>query len=192
MFTWIIEKKARITNIFWGNISVENIFWNKLGIGQSIAHDWACMTITSFDEKIYSFFAMEESFSKTNFWEKEVWDFFNIESSLKFSWKVDWHFVTGHVDTVWQVSRLDKKEDNSLVIYIKFDEKFKNNIIEKWSIAINWVSLTIVETWEDFFSVSLIPLTQKITNLWDLKVWNKVNLEFDMIWKYIIKYLGKN
>ena len=191
MFSWIIENKAKILNINAWEIVIENTFLEKLEIGQSIAHDWACMTITQFDNKQYTFFAMEESFTKTNFWEKKIWDIFNVERSLKFWGKVDGHFVTGHIDTTWIVDKLDKKSDWSLIIYISFDNKYQNNVIEKWSVSINWVSLTIVETWNNYLSVSLIPLTQKMTNLWELQIWNTVNLEFDMMWKYIVNYMDK-
>ncbi len=191
MFSWIIESQAKILDIKAWEITIENTFTETLEIWQSIAHDWACMTITEFDSKKYSFFAMEESFKKTNFWEKKIWDIFNVERSLSFWWKIDWHFVTWHIDTNWVVDKLDNKLDWSLIIYIKFNKQFQNNVIEKWSISINWVSLTVVENGEDYFSVSLIPLTQDITNLWKLKVWDRVNLEFDMMWKYIVNYMNK-
>lgn len=191
MFSWIIESQAKILDIKAWEITIENTFTETLEIWQSIAHDWACMTITEFDSKKYSFFAMEESFKKTNFWEKKIWDIFNVERSLSFWWKVDWHFVTWHIDTNWVVDKLDNKLDWSLIIYIKFNKQFQNNVIEKWSVSINWVSLTVVENGEDYFSVSLIPLTQDITNLWKLKVWDRVNLEFDMMWKYIVNYMNK-
>lgn len=191
MFSWIIENKAKILSINEWKITVENIFSETLEIWQSIAHDWACMTITDFDDEKYTFFAMEESFKKTNFWEKKSWDFFNVERSLNFWWKVDGHFVTGHIDTTWIVKSIDKRSDWSWVYYISLDTKYNNNIIEKWSVSINWVSLTIVENWDDFFSVSLIPLTQEITNMWELEAWNRVNLEFDMMWKYIVQYMDK-
>ena len=191
MFSWIIENKAKILSINEWKITVENTFSETLEIWQSIAHDWACMTITDFDDEKYTFFAMEESFKKTNFWEKKSWDFFNVERSLNFWWKVDGHFVTGHIDTTWIVKSIDKRSDWSWVYYISLDTKYNNNIIEKWSVSINWVSLTIVENWDDFFSVSLIPLTQEITNMWELEAWNRVNLEFDMMWKYIVQYMDK-
>ncbi len=191
MFSWIIENKAKILAINNWKITIENTFKEALEIWQSIAHDWACMTITELNDTKYSFFAMKESFIKTNFWEKKVWDIFNVERSLKFGWKVDGHFVTGHIDTTGIIEKLETKSDWSLIIYINFDKKYINNVIEKWSISINWVSLTVVDVWDKYFSVSLIPLTQEVTNLWKLKIWNKVNLEFDMMWKYIVSYMDK-
>lgn len=187
MFSGIIKNKAKILEIKNWYFTIKNIFAKKIKTWMSIAHDWACMTIINSNEKNYSFFVMEESLKKTNFWDKKVWDTFNIEWSLKLSDSLDGHFVSWHIDTTWIVTKIIKNKDNSKYIYIKFDKKYKNLIIEKWSIAINWVSLTIVEDWEDYLSVSIIPITQEITNIWDLKVWNKVNLEFDIFWKYINK-----
>ena len=89
MFSWIIEKKAKILNIDSWEITVENMFDDTLKIGQSIAHDGACMTLTKVNKKVYSFFVMEESFKKTNFFHKKIWDIFNVERSLEFWWKVD-------------------------------------------------------------------------------------------------------
>ena len=89
MFSWIIEWQAKILNITAWLITIENTFSEELEIWQSIAHDWACMTITDFDKEKYIFFSMEESFLKTNFWEKKAWDIFNVERSLTFWWKVE-------------------------------------------------------------------------------------------------------
>ncbi len=207
MFSGIIEQKAKILDIDNWKITVENTFTEPLTIGQSIAHDGACMTIVDFDSQKYSFFCMEESFKKTNFHSKNIWDFFNVERSLEYWWRVDWHFVSGHIDTIWIVDNIDIKDDNSWIITVIFPSVYLNNIIDKWSITINWVSLTVVDRWtlqskqtstnkdivdnsgQAFFTVSLIPLTQEITNIGSFSWWETVNLEFDMMWKYIIQYM---
>jgi riboflavin synthase len=190
MFSWIIRNKAKILEINNWNYTLENIFKKDLNIWISIAHDWACMTVIKSSPEKYSFFVMEESIKKTNFKNKKVWDYFNIEWSLKMSDTMDGHFVSWHVDTTWKVTKIIKNDDGSKYYYINFSEKYKNLIIEKWSITINWVSLTIVEDWNDYLSVSIIPLTQEITNIWDLEVWDIVNLEFDILGKYINKIQG--
>jgi riboflavin synthase len=188
MFTWIIEKEAKIISINWWQFEVENIFGNeKLVIWQSIAHDWACMSLEKFNKKTWIFFVMEESLKKTNFNTKKVWDYFNIERCLKLWDRLDWHMVSGHIDSVWKIEDINCISDWSKILKITFSSDFKNLIIDKGSITINWVSLTIIDTLNDSFTISLIPLTQKITNLWDLQIWNIVNLEFDMIWKYVNK-----
>lgn len=191
MFTGIIKNKAKIISIKNWNFIVENIFEREFQSWQSIAHDWACMTIINITDNNYTFFVMEETLKKTNFWNKKSWDFFNVEDSLKLSDWLDWHFVTWHVDWIWLVTKVEINKDNSKDIYIEFDKKFTNLLIDKWSIAINWVSLTVIDAKQNSFYVSLIPLTQEITNLWLLKIWDNVNLEFDMIWKYINKIYTK-
>ena len=187
MFSWIVKNKAKILDIKDWVFTIENIFWKDLKEWMSIAHDWACMTILEPKKKKYSFFAMKETISRTNFKEKKIWDSFNVEWSLKISDTMDWHFVTGHIDSKWKVKKIIKNEDSSIYIFINYPTKYNNLIIEKWSIAVNWVSLTIVEDWNNYFSVSIIPHTQEITNIWDLKVWDTVNLEFDILAKYIDK-----
>lgn len=187
MFSWIIENKARILDIDNWTFTVENIFKKPLKQGISVAHDWACMTIIDSDENKYSFFVMQESIKKTNFKTKQIWDYFNVEWSLKLSDTMDWHFVSGHVDTTWIVEKIIENNDGSKYYFVKYDEKYNNLVIEKWSITINWVSLTIVEDGKNYLSVSIIPHTQTITNIWLLKIWDTVNLEFDILWKYINK-----
>jgi riboflavin synthase len=102
---------------------------------------------------------------------------------------LDGHIVSGHIDTVWTVTEIEEAEDGSVKIMISFDPQWTANLIPKGSITVNGVSLTVVETWTWRFTIWLIPLTQEITNLWKLKLQEKVNLEFDMIGKYILNYL---
>ena len=186
MFTGIIEKKSKILKIAGSRFTVENIFWDELNLGQSIAHDGACMTIEEFKNDTYSFFVMEESFKKLNFHTKQVWDYFNIERCLKAESRIDGHFVSGHIDTIGEIINLEEKSDGSLIVWVSFAKEFSKYTIEKWSIALNWVSLTIVDKSAWYISVSLIPLTQDWTNLWDLKFWDTINIEFDMLGKYIL------
>lgn len=186
MFTWIIEKKAKILDVDNGRFTVENHFWSNLVIGQSIAHDWACMTIESFDDDKYTFFAMQESLKRTNFWTKNTWDFFNIERCLEVWARLDGHFVSGHIDAISKVLDLKDIWDWSVEIFFEIPSGFRKNLIEKGSITINWTSLTLCHLDDNSFSVSLIPLTQEITNLGLLKAWSIVNLEFDMLGKYIL------
>ena len=189
MFTGIIEKKAKIIKRDGWKFVVENVFPWELKLWQSIAHDGACMSLDTINEDSYTFFVMEESLKKTNFSIKKVWDYFNIERCLQANDRIDGHFVSGHIDTIWKVTMLDNKADTSLVIWISFPASFSHLVIEKWSIAINGVSLTVVEIGSWYLTVSLIPLTQDWTNLWAIQIDDTVNLEFDMLWKYI---LGKD
>jgi riboflavin synthase len=186
MFTGIIEHTAHILSLHEWRFTLENNFWTDLKLWQSIAHDGACMTLESFDEDQYSFFVMQESLAKTNLGNKKPWDVLNIERCMRANDRVDGHFVTGHVDTTGQVSLLKRQSDNSLLIWVNFPETFSRNLIQKWSIAINGVSLTVIDVASGYLSVSLIPLTQDWTNLGKVQLHESVNLEFDMLGKYIL------
>lgn len=192
MFSGIIEKKAKILAIDNGTFTIENIWNTPLKIGESIAHDGACMTVTESNETEYQFFVMEESIKKTNFKHKNPWDTFNVEKSLQIGSRLDGHMVSWHIDTTGKVIKISKNDDTSLYLYISFDKIFKNLIIPKGSITLSGVSLTIVEDNPESLSVSLIPLTQEWTNLWDLQVWDTVNIEFDIFWKYVNKIYNKS
>ncbi len=186
MFSWIIEWKAQILWIVGWRFTVKNTFREVLTVGQSIAHDGACMTVEEWNSDSYTFFAMEETFKKTNFRTKQVWDFFNVERCLKIWERLDGHFVSWHIDSTGEVQKVALESDGSQVITISFPREMRKYVIEKWSIALNGASLTIFDITDDTFCISLIPLTQQITNLWNLKEADTVNLEFDMIWKYIM------
>lgn len=186
MFTGIIEHTSPILSISEWRFSVKNNFWLTLKVWQSIAHDGACMSLESYDKDQYTFFVMQESLSKTNFQTKKVWDAFNIERCMKADDRVDGHFVSGHIDTTWKISCVEIQADNSLIIWVDFPDGFSKYTIKKWSIAINGVSLTIVDKKPGYISVSLIPITQEWTNLWNLEIGDIVNIEFDMLGKYIL------
>lgn len=190
MFTWIITHQTKIISIDNWLFTVENPFGLEIVEWQSIAHDWACMTVTSFDKKTYSFFAMEESFRKTNFWKKSVGDSFNLELCMQAGARLDGHFVSGHIDSTATVSKREFAEDWSLLLWFDFDKEWSKNVIEKWSITINGVSLTVVHVAPWYLSVWLIPLTQEVTNLGELTLWDTVNFEFDMFGKYVINYMN--
>ena len=192
MFSGIIEHQGEILSIQEGLFRVKNMFGEILNEWQSIAHDGACMTITSSNLEYYEFFTMQESLSVTNFWMKHIGDTFNVERSLKLGDRIDGHFVTGHIDTVGKVILLEKMGDGSLLYWISSDPRYDTLVIEKGSITINGVSLTVVTTSEGSLTVSLIPLTQNWTNLGTSKIWESVNLEFDMMGKYVNKLKTKN
>lgn len=124
MFTGIIEKTSEIININEWRFTLENVFGDDLQIGQSIAHDGACMTVESFDSSQYTFFIMQESLKKTNFWTKKAGDFINIERCLQVDSRIDGHFASGHIDTSGKVSLLEKQDDSSLVIGVSFSREF--------------------------------------------------------------------
>ena len=191
MFSGIIEHQARILDRKDGLFRVENTFWDSLKEGQSIAHDGACMTLTTITPEYYEFFAMEETLRVTNFGKKNTGDNFNVERCIQIGERLDGHFVTGHVDTIGTVAKLERKDDNSLIYGVNFDPQYNNLLIQKGSITINGVSLTVVDAEDGFLSVSLIPLTQDWTNLGKSTLGDTVNLEFDMIGKYVTQLTRK-
>ena len=192
MFSGIIEHKARILEKNNGIFRIENTFVDTLIEWQSIAHDGACMTLTNITSEYYEFFTMKESLSVTNFESKKVWDFFNVERCLKIWDRIDGHMVSGHIDTVWKVILAEIQADGSLLLGISYPTQYDSLVIKKWSITINWVSLTIVSLESGSITVSLIPLTQDWTNLWDCSIADLVNIEFDMIGKYIQRLQENN
>lgn len=189
MFTWIITHRWKITKIEKWVFTIENPFSTPLSQWQSIAHDGACMSITEIWETTYSFFAMEESFKKTNFGAKRTGDFFNLEQCLAAGQKLDGHFVTWHIDTTWTITKKEYGNDASCFLWVSYNPEYAKFVIKKWSIAINGVSLTVVDAEPWFLSVRLIPLTQELTNLWAVSIWDLVNLEFDMLGKYVIQHM---
>ena len=187
MFSGIIEHQAKILDIRDGVFRIENTFGEVLTVWKSIAHDGACMTITKSEKSYYEFFSMQESLSVTNFSTKKIGDTFNVERSLKLWDRIDGHFVSGHIDTVWKVILLEKQGDGSLIFGVSYDIHYNPLVIKKWSITINGVSLTIVDLDSGMITVSLIPLTQDWTNLGSARIGDRVNLEFDMLGKYVQK-----
>ena len=192
MFSGIIEHQASILAREGWMFRIENTFSDILKEWQSIAHDGACMTLTHVTPEYYEFFSMQESLSVTNFDTKKVGDTFNVERCLQIGDRIDGHFVSGHIDTVWKVILVDFQRDGSLLLGISYDSQYDALLIKKWSITLNGVSLTIVslESWR--LIVSLIPLTQTWTNLWKIKIGETVNIEFDMIGKYIQRLQENN
>lgn len=191
MFSGIVEWVAKILHRDGGQITMQNIFQEPLVLGQSIAHDGACMTITEIQDGSYSFFVMEESLSKTQLWLKKSGDFLNVERSLQFGQRVDGHMVTGHIDTTGQVMSFDVRTDGSWDLVVSLSPQYGDYILPKGSITINGVSLTVVdkypaEQWDILVKVCLIPYTFSSTNLWWLEVWYMVNIECDMMAKYIV------
>ncbi len=187
MFTGLVTHKTKILSITDNTFTVENVFDEPLWVWQSIAHDGACMTVGTRDENQYSFFAMQESFDKTNFGKKSAGESFNLEMPMKAWASLDGHFVTWHIDTTWTISQKELSDDGSLKLVCSFDTKFDALVIPKGSIALNGVSLTVVDVMEWWCSVRLIPQTQTDTNLWDLDLWSVINIEFDMLGKYLVK-----
>jgi riboflavin synthase len=169
MFSGIIESQAHIISRENGLFTMENPFEEDLKEGQSIAHDGACMTILNVSRERYSFFAMTETLEVTNFSGKCVGNFFNVERALKLGERLDGHMVSGHIDTIGEIIERNVYPDDSLELCIAFSSLWRKYVIYKGSIAVNGVSLTITQIRDSedrtVISISLIPYTQKMTNL---------------------------
>lgn len=163
--------------------------------GDSIAINGACMTIENIKDNKFEFTTVNESLSKTNLGDLTVGSFVNLEKPMKLNESLDGHIVQGHVDATGKVFKITKLKD-SWEFYFEFPAKFKNNIIYVGSISINGISLTIAQIVKQtsknvIIKVAIIPHTYSATNFQYLKPGDKVNLEFDMLGKFVMKILGK-
>jgi len=188
MFTGIIEKIGIVTDI----ISSENniSFWIKspisdeLSIDQSVAHNGVCLTVEEVIEGKHRVTAIQETLIKTNLkqWEKN--SFINLERCLAMNGRLDGHLVQGHVDSVAICLEIVEKQ-GSWEYTFEFDPKFASLIIEKGSITVNGISLTLFNITNQSFRVAIIPYTYEHTNMKHLTIGDEVNVEFDLIGKYI-------
>jgi riboflavin synthase len=193
MFTGIIETMARIikieangTNkIFW----IESSLFPELKIDQSLSHNGACLTIEDLKDGLHKVTAVEETLKKTTIDQWQVGNYINLERSLLPSSRLDGHFVQGHVDGTGVCKKI-KDFNGSWEIEFEFDKKFAPFIIEKGSVCINGISLTAFDVKKKSFKVAIIPYTWQHTNLQYLSVDDEVNLEFDLIGKYIHRKLS--
>ena len=188
MFTGIIEDLGIIKNLEVEgenhHITVQTSITSELKIDQSVAHNGVCLTVVSIDADNYIVTAIKETLDKTNLGTLKLGDFVNIERAMKLGDRLDGHIVQGHVDqTAKCVSIIEEK--GSWVFTFKYDKSLNNMTIEKGSITVNGVSLTVVNSKTDEFSVAIIPYTYKHTTFNKLKVSDTVNLEFDVIGKYV-------
>lgn len=158
----------------------------KVKKGESISIDGICSTVESLKDGKFGIYYMPETLRKVATQEISMSHLFNLERSLTLQSLIGGHLVSGHIDTTAQLFSI-KKEQDSKVMKFKINQKYTKYIIEKGSIAINGVSLTIISVGKDYLSISLIPYTLKNTNLGELEAGNLVNIELDMIAKYLEK-----
>jgi riboflavin synthase len=176
-----IEKRGEGLRIFFKQPKRFNVRQ-----GGSISVDGICSTIEKKTKDGFGFYYMPETLKKTTLSKISNAHLFNLEQPLALQSLVSGHLVSGHIDTTAEVSNITKEKDARLIKFT-IDKKFTKYIIYKGSIAVNGVSLTVIEDGKDFFSVSLIPYTLKHTNLGQLKVGDMVNIEVDQIAKYVEK-----
>ena len=194
MFTGIIESLAKLVSIEKNGDNITFTFnskiSNELKIDQSLAHNGICLTVIDIKNDNYSVVAVKETVLKTSIKNWEVGDSVNIERAMKMGARLDGHMVQGHVD---QIAVCDSITEQNGSWYFKVSYKGSENItIEKGSIAINGVSLTVVDSKKESFSVAIIPYTYEHTNFKFLKIGDSVNIEFDMIGTYISKLISSS
>jgi riboflavin synthase len=195
MFTGIIEGLAILEQVEKENTNVHFTFrcdfTNELKVDQSVAHNGVCLTVVNINEQRYTVTAIEETLQKTNLGKLNVGDYVNLERCMPANGRFDGHIVQGHVDQTGAVlSIVDNK--GSWTYTIKYDPSLGNITVEKGSITINGTSLTVVDSKDDVFSVCIIPYTFENTVFKHLKVNDTVNLEFDIVGKYVSKLLKIN
>ena len=193
MFNGIIKKTGKIKQIYKSNKSyfieiLSDVKFSKNEIGTSVSCSGACLTLEKVSGNLSRFFLSYETINKTNFKTAKKDDVINLEKSLKYGDRISGHFVQGHIDTTSRIKKI-YLVGNSWFINFKLSKRYKKYIIQKGSITINGVSLTISKIFKDGFQVVIIPQTLKFTNLIYLKNKVLVNLEFDVIGKYINSFL---
>ena len=194
MFTGIIETLATVEKIEKENSNVHFTFSSKitgeLKIDQSVAHNGVCLTVVELTGNGYRVTAIDETLKRTNLGDLKVGDVVNLERCMPANGRFDGHVVQGHVDTTAVCKQINDLKGSWEFVFEH--EKSKNNItVEKGSATINGVSLTVVESTETEFSVHIIPYTFENTNFKEIEPGQKVNLEFDIIGKYVAKLLTK-
>lgn len=190
MFTGIIEEIGKISSITKSTITIKSkTVLEDAKLGDSIAVNGVCLTIVDLKKDEFTANISDETFKITNFSELKSGDFVNLERALTLNSRLGGHIVTGHIDTVGEiVSIIDKNEFYDLSV--KFDKNFENYVVKKGSITINGISLTIAEINNNTVSVAIIPHTFNNTILKTLKSKDSVNIEFDILAKYIEKNLS--
>ena len=191
MFTGIIENLSEIKEINkeGDNLSISLIskITNELKIDQSLSHNGVCLTVVDINDNIYKVTAIKETILKSSIKDWKIGDIINIERAMKLGDRLDGHMVQGHVDQTAICTKISE-ENGSWYFYFEY-QRSSNLTIEKGSISINGVSLTIVESMGNGFSVAIIPYTYENTNFKNIQVGDLVNIEFDMIGKYIHKII---
>ncbi len=198
MFSGIVEETAKVTRLEKDrenlHISLTCSFVNELGIDQSVSHDGVCLTVVKKSEKDYTVTAIQETLLKTNLGQWRVGSKVNVERSVKADGRLDGHMVQGHVDMTAVCTEVTEVE-GSWYYSFEYEPSTEEHItVEKGSVSVNGVSLTVVNSREKTFQVAIIPYTYEVTNFHEIQSGTIVNIEFDIIGKYIariLKQMGK-
>ena len=189
MFNGIIKNTGKINKIYKNNnncfIEISSkMKLKKDEVGSSISCSGVCLTVEKFNNNLVKFYLSKETLNKTTFKSSKKGDIINLEKPLRYGNRISGHFIQGHVDTVCTIKKI-YLVGKSLLINFELSKKYKRYLVPKGSITINGISLTIVKTLRYGFQISVIPQTLKLTNLIYLKEKDLVNVEFDILGKYI-------
>lgn len=195
MFTGIVQETGSVklvTSLNGGGkeLKISCSFAETCHEDESIAVNGVCLTVTEFDEETFTVQAVEETLRKTSIGELEEDTPVNLERSLTLNKGIEGHLVQGHVDTTGVISDIEKEETGWL-LSVEYPEEYTDMIVGRGSITMEGISLTVARESGNVFTVAIIPYTWKHTNLKYKKKGDKVNLEFDVIGKYVVKYLAK-
>ena len=194
MFTGIIEEIGKIVRIEREqanlHLYVKSSFTNELKIDQSVAHNGVCLTVVAIDGDVYQVTAIAETLAKTHLGSLQVGDAVNLERGMLLNTRLDGHIVQGHIDQTGTCTAI-QEEAGSTRFTFQYDPSTGNVVIEKGSITVNGVSLTVIDATRDSFSVAVIPYTLAHTNLQHLQIGSVVNLEFDVIGKYVARLMQR-
>jgi len=195
MFTGIIETIGRVSNLKKDQdnlqITIESDLSNELKIDQSVSHNGVCLTVVALAEGTHTVTAISETLNKSNLGKLKEGDLLNLERCMQMNGRLDGHIVQGHVDQTGICTELIEK-NGSWEYTISYDASIGNITVEKGSICVNGISLTVVNSKENSFSVAIIPYTYEHTNMKSLKIGDTVNLEFDIIGKYVARLTRQN
>lgn len=192
MFTGIIESLGKVMSIIKEksniHITIKSDISSQLKVDQSVAHNGVCLTVVDVykDRNLFTVTAIDETLAKTNFKSLKETDSINLERAMKLGDRLDGHIVQGHIDQIGMCIDI-KNEKGSYIFTFEYDNSTQNITIEKGSITINGVSLTVINSLKNKFSVAIIPYTYNHTNFNKLNINDTVNLEFDVIGKYIAR-----
>ena len=190
MFTGIIEAFGKVVDLKKDqenlHISLESSLTQELKIDQSLAHNGVCLTVVNTATNQYTVTAIQETLEKSNLGSIKMGHLINLERAMMMNSRLDGHIVQGHVDQIGYCTGVDFRE-GSWFFDFEYDQNQNNITIEKGSVCVNGVSLTVVNSGQNQFSVAIIPYTYEHTNFHQIQKGDTVNLEFDMIGKYISK-----
>jgi riboflavin synthase len=190
MFTGIIETLGIIKDLKKDNsnltITVSSSITDELKIDQSVAHNGVCLTVIAINNGEYTVTAIKETIEKTNLADWKIGDMLNLERAMKLGDRLDGHIVQGHVDQTGICKSIDEA-NGSWYLTFEYDSNLNNITIEKGSITVNGVSLTVVNSKEKEFSVAIIPYTFEHTNFKNVQIGTTINLEFDVVGKYVAR-----